>query len=178
MDRGAWWATVRRVAKGWTRLKCLGTHTFLMPPLSPGHIRHEAARPLPGSGLPGGSRSGALCPCSLGHPPLQTPRARRSQQPFPACPTAAPQTPLLARPEARGTHTCPRLVLPARPGGHHGRHSCILAPCPSPGRGAPWAGPKAAGAGKKNISAHGAPKGLVCSLYFLLDRPVTTLRSG
>ena len=27
MDRGAWLATVRRVAKNWTRLKQLGTHT-------------------------------------------------------------------------------------------------------------------------------------------------------
>ena len=26
-DRGAWWATVRRVAKSWTRLKQLNTHT-------------------------------------------------------------------------------------------------------------------------------------------------------
>ena len=28
MDRGAWWATVRSVAKSWTRLKQLHTHTF------------------------------------------------------------------------------------------------------------------------------------------------------
>ena len=27
MDRGAWRATVHRVAKNWTRLKQLGTHT-------------------------------------------------------------------------------------------------------------------------------------------------------
>ena len=27
MDRGAWWATVHRVAKSWTRLKRLHTHT-------------------------------------------------------------------------------------------------------------------------------------------------------
>ena len=27
MDRGAWWATVHRVAKGWTWLKWLGMHT-------------------------------------------------------------------------------------------------------------------------------------------------------
>ena len=27
MDRGAWWATVHRVAKSWTRLKRLSTHT-------------------------------------------------------------------------------------------------------------------------------------------------------
>ena len=26
IDRGAWWATVHRVAKGLTRLKCLSTH--------------------------------------------------------------------------------------------------------------------------------------------------------
>ena len=26
MDRGAWRATVHRVAKSWTRLKCLATH--------------------------------------------------------------------------------------------------------------------------------------------------------
>ena len=26
MDRGAWWATVRRVAKSWTQLKRLSTH--------------------------------------------------------------------------------------------------------------------------------------------------------
>ena len=25
MDRGAWWATVHRVTKSWTRLKCLST---------------------------------------------------------------------------------------------------------------------------------------------------------
>ena len=29
MDRGAWWATVHRVAKGWTRLKQLNTQTFI-----------------------------------------------------------------------------------------------------------------------------------------------------
>ena len=29
MDRGAWWATVHRVAKSDTRLKRLGTHTSL-----------------------------------------------------------------------------------------------------------------------------------------------------
>ena len=28
MDRGAWWATVRRTAKSWTQLKPLGTHTL------------------------------------------------------------------------------------------------------------------------------------------------------
>ena len=27
MDRGAWWATIHRVAKSWIRLKRLGTHT-------------------------------------------------------------------------------------------------------------------------------------------------------
>ena len=27
MDRGAWWATVHRVAKSWTQLKHLSTHT-------------------------------------------------------------------------------------------------------------------------------------------------------
>ena len=27
MDRGAWWATVHRVAKSWTQLKRLSTHT-------------------------------------------------------------------------------------------------------------------------------------------------------
>ena len=27
MDRGAWWATVHGVAKSWTRLKRLSTHT-------------------------------------------------------------------------------------------------------------------------------------------------------
>ena len=26
MDRGAWWATVRRFTKSWTQLKQLGTH--------------------------------------------------------------------------------------------------------------------------------------------------------
>ena len=26
MDRGAWWATVQRVAQSWTRLKRLSTH--------------------------------------------------------------------------------------------------------------------------------------------------------
>ena len=28
MDRGAWWATVHRVAESWTRLKCLSMHTL------------------------------------------------------------------------------------------------------------------------------------------------------
>ena len=27
MDRGAWWTTVYRLTKSWTRLKCLSTHT-------------------------------------------------------------------------------------------------------------------------------------------------------
>ena len=27
MDRGVWWATVHRVAKSWTRLKQVSTHT-------------------------------------------------------------------------------------------------------------------------------------------------------
>ena len=27
MDRGAWWATVHRMAKSWTQLKQLSTHT-------------------------------------------------------------------------------------------------------------------------------------------------------
>ena len=27
MDRGAWWATVHRIAKIWTQLKCLSMHT-------------------------------------------------------------------------------------------------------------------------------------------------------
>ena len=32
MDRGAWWATVHRVAQSWTRLKGLSTHAhFLLP---------------------------------------------------------------------------------------------------------------------------------------------------
>ena len=33
MDRKPWWATVRRVAKSWTRLKWLNTHTvfFILP---------------------------------------------------------------------------------------------------------------------------------------------------
>ena len=32
MDRGAWWATVHRVAKSWTRLKRLSMmHTVLIP---------------------------------------------------------------------------------------------------------------------------------------------------
>ena len=31
MDRGAWWATVYRIAKSWTRLKQLNTHTLLSP---------------------------------------------------------------------------------------------------------------------------------------------------
>ena len=29
MDRGAWWATVHRVAKSWTRLKLLSTHMHI-----------------------------------------------------------------------------------------------------------------------------------------------------
>ena len=29
MDRGAWWATVHRVAKSWSQLKQLSTHTLL-----------------------------------------------------------------------------------------------------------------------------------------------------
>ena len=29
LDRGAWWATVQRVAKSWTRLKGLSTHTSM-----------------------------------------------------------------------------------------------------------------------------------------------------
>ena len=29
MDRGAWWATVHKVAKSWTRLKELNTHTHV-----------------------------------------------------------------------------------------------------------------------------------------------------
>ena len=31
MDRGVWWATVQRVAKSWTRLKWLSTHTRIDP---------------------------------------------------------------------------------------------------------------------------------------------------
>ena len=31
MDRGAWWATVHRVAKSWTRLKQLSTHPCREP---------------------------------------------------------------------------------------------------------------------------------------------------
>ena len=27
-DIGAWWATVHKVARSWTRLKCLSTHAF------------------------------------------------------------------------------------------------------------------------------------------------------
>ena len=30
MERGAWWATVHRIAKTWTRLKRLGMHTHLI----------------------------------------------------------------------------------------------------------------------------------------------------
>ena len=30
MDRGAWWATVCRVAKSWTQLKQFGTHSKLL----------------------------------------------------------------------------------------------------------------------------------------------------
>ena len=30
MDRGAWWATVHRVTKSWTRLKQLSTHAHTM----------------------------------------------------------------------------------------------------------------------------------------------------
>ena len=33
MDRGAWWATVHKVAKSWTRLKWLSTHTWDLGPL-------------------------------------------------------------------------------------------------------------------------------------------------
>ena len=29
MDQGTWWATVRRFAKSWTRLKQLSTHTWM-----------------------------------------------------------------------------------------------------------------------------------------------------
>ena len=29
MDRGAWWATVQRVAKSWTRLKRFSTHASM-----------------------------------------------------------------------------------------------------------------------------------------------------
>ena len=32
MDGGAWQATVRRVAKGWTRLKHLSTHACMVAP--------------------------------------------------------------------------------------------------------------------------------------------------
>ena len=35
MDRGAWWATVHRVAKSWTQLKRLSTRNMLTAPHSP-----------------------------------------------------------------------------------------------------------------------------------------------
>ena len=35
MDRRAWWATVHRVAKSWTRLKWLSMHTILLFSFSP-----------------------------------------------------------------------------------------------------------------------------------------------
>ena len=35
MDRGAWWATVRRVAKNWTQMKCLSMHIQLYQHPSP-----------------------------------------------------------------------------------------------------------------------------------------------
>ena len=36
MDRGAWWATVHRVAKSWIQLERLSTHSYLNP--NPGSI--------------------------------------------------------------------------------------------------------------------------------------------
>ena len=38
MDRGAWWATIHRVAKSWTRLKRLGMHTQWFLSLKPNNI--------------------------------------------------------------------------------------------------------------------------------------------
>ena len=40
LDRGAWWATVRRVAKSWTGLKQLNTHTRTHTPLSQRVVGH------------------------------------------------------------------------------------------------------------------------------------------
>ena len=39
MDRGASWATIHRVAKSWTRLKCLSTHTCKALPIYKTRIR-------------------------------------------------------------------------------------------------------------------------------------------
>ena len=38
MDRGAWWATVHRVANGWPLLKRLNMHTYGSPGLVDGGI--------------------------------------------------------------------------------------------------------------------------------------------
>ena len=42
MDRGAWRAMVHRVAKSWTRLKCLNTHTHTHQPQALIWIRSRA----------------------------------------------------------------------------------------------------------------------------------------
>ena len=45
MDRGAWWATVGRVAKSRTQLKQLGTHSVLLPGKSHGQRSLVGCRP-------------------------------------------------------------------------------------------------------------------------------------
>ena len=86
MDRGAWRATVHRVAKSWTQLKQLSMHAHTLPPMLNHQIYHYIARPwglmvknlpantgdvgsTPGSGRP--PREGNGYPfqyCHLGNP--------------------------------------------------------------------------------------------------------------
>ena len=45
MDRGAWRATVHRVAKSWTRLKQLSMHAHTLPPMPNHQIYHYIGLP-------------------------------------------------------------------------------------------------------------------------------------
>ena len=65
MDRGARWATVHRIAKSWTRLKRLCTHTCtsLGPVLIPRARREAAESPVPKTWFHSPSPTqGLLCP--------------------------------------------------------------------------------------------------------------------
>ena len=67
MDRGAWWAAVHGVAKGWTRLSDI-TFTFCFHALEKEMTTHSSVRAwrIPGTREPGESRGrGSLVGCRL-----------------------------------------------------------------------------------------------------------------
>ena len=115
VDRGAWWATVHRIAKSWTQLRQLSTHTVkgqahccwnqwsfslaltwaqnqelsqhLLPPVDPPSLSHPWPWSLSRLHLASHSRALDVCSCPLTHTPEPSSFPRGSQG---RCPQTGP----------------------------------------------------------------------------------------